>query len=67
MKISSELKYAIINLAEAAQDARYFNKRALQLCEKAGIDIDDPDFIAAFAYVEGDCDTTQIFNHLESL
>ena len=25
MKISSELKYAIINLAKAAQDARYFN------------------------------------------
>lgn len=67
MKISSELKYAIINLAEAAQDARYFNQRILQLCEKAGIDTDNPDFIAAFSYVEGDCDTTQIFNHLESL
>ena len=67
MKISSELKYAIINLAEAAQDARYFNKRTLKLCEKAGIDTDDPDFIAAFAYVQGDCDTTQIFNHLENL
>ena len=67
MKISRELKYAIINLAEAAQDARYFNQRALQLCEKAGIDTDDPDFIAAFAFIEGDCDTAQIFNHLEDL
>lgn len=67
MKISKELRCTLIKLAEAAQDARYYNKRTLQLCEKAGIDTDDPDFIAAFAYVEGDCDTTQIFNHLESL
>ena len=67
MRISSELKYAIINLAEAAQNSRYFNQRILQLCEKEGIDTDDPDFTAAFAFVEGDCDTAQIFNHLESV
>ena len=67
MKISSELKYAIINLAEAAQDARHFNQRILQLCEKAGVDTNDPDFIAAFSYVECDCDTTQLLIYLESL
>ena len=67
MKISKELRCTLIQLAKIAQDARYYNQRIIQLCENEGIDTDDPDFIAAFSYVEGDCDTTQIFMHLESL
>ena len=67
MKISKELKYAISKLANNASLARYLNQEIIKMCESEGIDTDDPDFIAAFSYVEGDCDTTQIFMHLESL
>ena len=67
MTIPSGLKQSIKELADSARSARYLNKRILQICDQLDIDIDNPDFIAAFSFVEGDCDTTQIFSYLESL
>lgn len=67
MKISEDLKFAIFKLADTASLCRYLNQEINKMCGYEGIDTDDPDFIDAFSYVEGDCDTTQIFMYLESL
>ena len=67
MKISEDLKYTIFKLADTASLCRYLNQEITRMCEYEGINTEDPDFIAAFAFVEGDCDTTQIFNYLENL
>lgn len=67
MKISEDLKYAIFKLADTASLCRYLNQEIIKMCEYEGINTDDPEFIAAFAFVEGDRDTTQIFSYLENL
>lgn len=67
MTIPSGLRKSIRELADIAKSARYLNKRILQICDLLDIDVDNPDFVAAFSFVEGDCDTTQIFSYLESL
>ena len=35
--------------------------------KKMGIDTTDKEFVNAFAYVEGDCDTSIILSHIEEL
>ena len=67
MKISNELKCLIEALAFNSSKSRELNRLIFARCEKEGIDTDNLDFISAYSYVEGDCDTTQIFSHLESL
>lgn len=67
MKVTKRIKTILECIAENSSKNRELNRQLNEELLRKGVDINSEDFISAMAYVEGDCDTTQIIKHLESL
>lgn len=67
MKITNKTRTILNRMANNAREQRELNKMLIEEMDRLGVDTDCRDFIDAMAFVEGDCDTTQIIKHLEGI
>lgn len=67
MKTTNKIRSILNRMANNAKEQRKLNKMFLEEMDRLGVDTDCQDFADAMAYVEGDCDTTQIIKHLEDI
>ena len=65
MIIPSTIKKIVNKMAKNAQEQRDLNKRLTEELELLNIDVNDPEFISAFSYIEGDCAAEPLLNYLE--
>ncbi|MBE6666788.1 MAG: hypothetical protein E7607_00560 [Ruminococcaceae bacterium] len=52
-------------IAQTAKTARDLNRRFSAMMDSIGIDESDPEFEAAYGYLEGDCDEKPILEYIQ--
>ena len=52
-------------LVQTAKTARDLNRRLSVMFDSIGIDESDPEFVAAFGYLEGDCDEKPLLDYIQ--
>ena len=65
MIIPATVKKIVNRMAKNAQEQRALNRQLTEELELLDIDMNDPEFISAFSYIEGDCTAEPLLNYLE--
>lgn len=67
MKLTKKLIKKLEQMALNSSKNRILSSNILNVLKNKGVDIDDDEFLKAWAYIEGDCSEFEIVNYLKSI